>query len=51
MQRGKNSASPIPGRFWSQFSAGLGLAACTPPRVVMSAMLVIAIVGQILAVT
>ncbi|XP_044735845.1 zwei Ig domain protein zig-8-like isoform X2 [Chrysoperla carnea] len=50
MQRGKNSASPIPGRWWSHFSAGLGLAACTPPRVVVSSMIMIAFIGQILTV-
>ncbi len=25
MQRGKNSASPIPGRWWGHMSVGLGL--------------------------
>ncbi|XP_017774039.1 PREDICTED: hemicentin-2-like isoform X1 [Nicrophorus vespilloides] len=47
MQRGKNSASPIPG--WSHLSMGLGLAACTPPRFAFAVALSLAILSQLLA--
>lgn len=49
MQRGKNSASPIPGRWWSHLSVGLGLAACTPPRFVVSFVLSCAVLAHVLA--
>ncbi|XP_030756140.1 hemicentin-2-like isoform X1 [Sitophilus oryzae] len=47
MQRGKNSASPIPG--WSHLSIGLGLAACTPPRFAITVALTLAIISEVLA--
>ncbi|XP_066247056.1 lachesin-like [Euwallacea similis] len=47
MQRGKNSASPIPG--WSHLSMGLGLAACTPPRFAIAVALSLAVISEVLA--
>lgn len=47
MQRGKNSASPIPG--WSHLSMGLGLAACTPPRFAVAVALSLALISEVLA--
>ncbi|ERL94862.1 hypothetical protein D910_12135 [Dendroctonus ponderosae] len=47
MQRGKNSASPIPA--WSHLSIGLGLAACTPPRFAIAVALTLAIISEVLA--
>ncbi|XP_076262187.1 lachesin-like isoform X2 [Rhynchophorus ferrugineus] len=47
MQRGKNSASPIPG--WSHLSIGLGLAACTSPRFAVTIALTLAIISEVLA--
>ncbi|CAH1120886.1 unnamed protein product [Ceutorhynchus assimilis] len=47
MQRGKNSASPIPG--WSHLSIGLGLAACTPPRFAVAVALSLAIISEVLS--
>lgn len=48
MQRGKNSASPIPG--WSHLSMGLGLAACTPPRFAFAVALTLAAIAQLLII-
>ncbi|XP_060516024.1 hemicentin-2-like isoform X2 [Cylas formicarius] len=47
MQRGKNSASPIPA--WSHLSMGLGLAACTPPRFAIAVALSLAALSELLA--
>ncbi|XP_073978156.1 uncharacterized protein isoform X2 [Rhodnius prolixus] len=47
MQRGKNSASPIPGRWWGPLSAGLGLSACFPPRTATAAVIAIGIIGHL----
>lgn len=47
MQRGKNSASPIPGRWWGPLSAGLGLSACFPPRTATAAVIFIGILGHL----
>jgi neurotrimin len=47
MQRGKNSASPIPA--WSHLSVGLGLAACTPPRFAIAVALTLAVLAELLA--
>lgn len=47
MQRGKNSASPIPGRWWGPLSAGLGLSACFPPRTATAAVIAIGILGHL----
>ncbi|KAK9890196.1 hypothetical protein WA026_010307 [Henosepilachna vigintioctopunctata] len=49
MQRGKNSASPIPG--WSHLSVGLGLAACTPPRFAASVAITVAVLVHLLSIT
>lgn len=46
MQRGKNSASPIPG--WSHLSIGLGLATCTPRRFAIGVAISLAIVAELL---
>ncbi|XP_049822414.1 hemicentin-2-like [Aethina tumida] len=46
MQRGKNSASPIPA--WSHLSVGLGLAACTPPRFAIAVALTLAALAELL---
>lgn len=46
MQRGKNSASPIPG--WSHLSMGLGLAACTPRRFAIGVAITLAIIAELL---
>lgn len=46
MQRGKNAASPIPGRWWSHLSAGLGLSACLPPRTAAIAVLLLGLAGH-----
>nr|CAD7586052.1 unnamed protein product [Timema genevievae] len=51
MQRGKNSASPIPGRWWSHLSAGLGLSACVQPRNVAIAVIVLGFAGHLVAWT
>lgn len=48
MQRGKNSASPIPGRWWGPLSAGLGLSACFPPRTATAAVIAIGILGHLI---
>lgn len=46
MQRGKNSASPIPG--WSHLSMGLGLGACTSPRFAFAIALSVAAIAELL---
>ncbi|GFG36658.1 hypothetical protein Cfor_09399, partial [Coptotermes formosanus] len=51
MQRGKNAASPIPGRWWSHLSAGLGLSACLPPRTAAIAVILLGLVGHALVWT
>lgn len=47
MQRGKNSASPIPGRWWSHLSAGLGFSACLRPRTVAEVVVLLGIASHI----
>ncbi|XP_050314883.1 hemicentin-2-like isoform X2 [Anthonomus grandis grandis] len=47
MQRGKNSASPIPG--WSHLSVALGLAACTPPRFAIAFTLTLAMISELIS--
>lgn len=49
MQRGKNSASPIPG--WSHLSMALGLAACTSPRQAVALVLFMAVGVELLGTT
>jgi hypothetical protein len=51
MQRGKNAASPIPGRWWSHLSAGLGLSACLPPRTAAVVVLLLGLAGHALVWT
>jgi hypothetical protein len=51
MQRGKNAASPIPGRWWSHLSAGLGLSACLPPRTAAIAVLLLGLAGHVVVWT
>ncbi|KAK7865960.1 hypothetical protein R5R35_005024 [Gryllus longicercus] len=51
MQRGKNAASPIPGRWWSHLSAGLGLGACLRPRTAALAVLALGLASHLLAWT
>ncbi|XP_025833382.1 hemicentin-2-like isoform X2 [Agrilus planipennis] len=45
MQRGKNSASPLPG--WPHLSMGLGLTACMPPRFAVSVALSLAVLAHL----
>uniref|UniRef100_A0A1B6ED63 Ig-like domain-containing protein n=1 Tax=Clastoptera arizonana TaxID=38151 RepID=A0A1B6ED63_9HEMI len=47
MQRGKNSASPIPGRWWGPLSAGLGLSSCYSRRSAAIAVVVISLISHL----
>lgn len=46
MQRGKNAASPMPGRWWGPLSAGLGFTNCLSPRSVLTAIFVIEVISH-----
>lgn len=48
MQRGKNAASPIPGRWWGPLSAGLGFSTCLSRKSALTIIFLIEVASHII---